>query len=86
MLSLALGAHTDRYAKDDDLVRKVFLQIIDAVAYCQSMGVSHRDLKPENVLCKNDGTEVALADFGFATMDQTSSDPGVSFPFHFTWN
>ena len=30
--------------------RRVFCQLLDAVAYCHSQGAFHRDIKPENVL------------------------------------
>lgn len=65
-----------RYMGDDELVRSVFLQIIDAVAYCHSMGIFHRDLKPENILCSADGTRVYVADFGLATTERMSTDFG----------
>ena len=29
---------------------RIFLQILDAIEYMHSQGVSHRDLKPENML------------------------------------
>jgi len=65
-----------RYVGDDELVRLVFLQIIDAVAYCHSMGIFHRDLKPENILCNANGTRVYVADFGLATTERMSTDFG----------
>lgn len=68
---------TDRYFGNDALIRDVFIQIVDAVAYCHSLGVYHRDLKPENILCTEDGVRVVLADFGLATLDIVSSDLGV---------
>lgn len=63
-----------RYLGDEELIRSVFLQIIDAVAYCHSLGIFHRDLKPENILCSEDGTQVYLADFGLATTAHMSTD------------
>lgn len=65
-----------RYVGDNKLVQSVFLQIIDAVAYCHSLGIYHRDLKPENILCSADGTQVFLADFGLATTEKHSRDYG----------
>jgi serine/threonine protein kinase len=29
---------------------KIFVQILNAVAYLEKMNVAHRDLKPENIL------------------------------------
>lgn len=65
-----------RYVGDDELIRTVFLQILDAVEFCHSVGIHHRDLKPENILCSEDGTQVVLADFGLATTQETTSDFG----------
>ncbi|GAA5874347.1 hypothetical protein JCM1840_001355 [Sporobolomyces johnsonii] len=71
-----------RYLGDDDLIRKVFLQIVDAVEYCHAKGIYHRDLKPENILCLDDGQKVMLADFGLATGEKTSGDFGCGSTFY----
>ncbi|EGU11484.1 putative Protein serine/threonine kinase Ran1 [Rhodotorula toruloides ATCC 204091] len=71
-----------RYLGDDDLIRKVFLQIVDAVEFCHSAGIYHRDLKPENILCLEDGRRVVLADFGLATHERTSGDFGCGSTFY----
>ena len=44
-------------------------QILDALAYLDSMNIIHRDIKPENILFKkeNDSIMVGIIDFGFAT-------------------
>lgn len=71
-----------RYLGDDELIRKVFLQIVDAVDYCHELGIYHRDLKPENILCSADGRKVVLADFGLATSEKTSGDFGCGSTFY----
>ncbi|GAA5858683.1 hypothetical protein JCM8547_001420 [Rhodosporidiobolus lusitaniae] len=78
------GMITDRqrYLGDDELIRKVFLQIVDSVEYCHSKGIYHRDLKPENILCLDDGKKVMLADFGLATGERTSGDFGCGSTFY----
>jgi serine/threonine protein kinase len=75
---------TDRkiYDGKDWLAKKVFLQILDAVQYCHSIGIYHRDLKPENVLVSDNGHTVKLADFGLATQDYYTSDFGCGSTFY----
>ncbi|KAF8903292.1 kinase-like domain-containing protein, partial [Gymnopilus junonius] len=66
--------HECRYLGDDALIKHVFLQMIDAVQYCHSLGIYHRDLKPENILCFDGGYRVAITDFGLATTDKSSKE------------
>lgn len=67
---------TCQYLGRDDLIREVFLQIIDAVQYCHGNGIYHRDLKPENILVSRSGERVCIADFGLATSEKYSADFG----------
>lgn len=71
-----------RYLGNDELIRSVFLQIVDAVAFCHKLGIYHRDLKPENILCDKSGEKVLLADFGLATTEKTSKDFGCGSTFY----
>ncbi|GAA6005275.1 serine/threonine-protein kinase [Rhodotorula paludigena] len=71
-----------RYLGDDELIRRVFLQIVDAVEYCHANRIYHRDLKPENILCLDGGKKVMLADFGLATGERTSGDFGCGSTFY----
>ncbi|MCB9779543.1 MAG: AAA family ATPase [Alphaproteobacteria bacterium] len=43
-------------------LRRVLLQLLDALAHAHARGLVHRDLKPANVLCSPDG--LRLTDFG----------------------
>ncbi|TKA49979.1 hypothetical protein B0A53_06544 [Rhodotorula sp. CCFEE 5036] len=71
-----------RYLGDDEMIRRVFLQIVEAVDFCHQNSIYHRDLKPENILCLDDGERVVLADFGLATHERTSGDFGCGSTFY----
>ncbi|MCJ1350560.1 MAG: hypothetical protein MMC33_000541 [Icmadophila ericetorum] len=70
------------YVGKDHLVKQAFLQILDAVNFCHSIGIYHRDLKPENILVTDGGRTVKLADFGLATQDQITTDFGCGSTFY----
>ncbi|KAK0192525.1 kinase-like domain-containing protein [Armillaria mellea] len=71
-----------RYLGRDHLIKHVFLQLLDAVEYCHSLGIYHRDLKPENVLCFDDGLRIAITDFGLATTDKVSTEFRTGSVYH----
>ncbi len=66
----------------DELARRVFLQILDAVQYLHQSGIYHRDLKPENILVADRGETLKLADFGLATSADRSEDYGCGSTFY----
>ena len=52
--------------------RRVFEQLLDALAHAHARGVLHRDLKPENVLFDERG-QVVLSDFGLVRVTGQAS-------------
>nr|VWO95974.1 Protein kinase domain-containing protein [Ganoderma boninense] len=68
-------------ARNEPVLRELFLQIIDGVEACHGRGVYHRDLKPENILVNEDLTEVYIADFGLATLSKQSTTFNVGTKF-----
>jgi serine/threonine protein kinase len=78
-LHSAIGKLT--FFREDELIKRIFVQIIDALEYCHSRGVYHRDLKPENILvsAQSGDIDVFIADFGLATTSSmTTSSCGTS--------
>lgn len=48
------------------------IQLLDAMAYLQSVGICHRDLKLQNLLLDADHTTLKLSDFGTAVVVRSS--------------
>ncbi|KAL7423382.1 Serine/threonine protein kinase [Cryptotrichosporon argae] len=78
----AMITDRQRYLGDDELVRSVFLQLLDGVEHLHQLGIAHRDIKPENIVCSDNGTRVRLVDFGLATSDAVSSEFGCGSTFY----
>lgn len=55
----------DRNNLSEDEAKPLFRQILEALQYVHSHGVSHRDLKPENLLIDNLG-RIKISDFGLS--------------------
>ncbi|KAG7995660.1 hypothetical protein I3843_01G121200 [Carya illinoinensis] len=60
----------------ENVGRKVFQQLIDAVSYCHTKGVFHRDLKLENVLIDARGS-IKISDFGLSALPQHLRGDGL---------
>ncbi|XP_078428010.1 protein kinase superfamily protein isoform X2 [Wolffia australiana] len=54
---------------NENVSRRYFQQLIDAVDYCHCKGVFHRDLKPENLLLDTVGN-LKVSDFGLSALPQ----------------
>ncbi|KAL8947267.1 MAG: hypothetical protein Q9222_006435 [Ikaeria aurantiellina] len=71
-----------QFLGNDFMAKRAFLQILDAVHFCHSIGIYHRDLKPENILVTDGGHTVKIADFGLATREYITSDFGCGSTFY----
>ncbi|KAF5191791.1 CBL-interacting serine/threonine-protein kinase [Thalictrum thalictroides] len=60
----------------EDVARKYFQQLISAVDFCHSRGVSHRDLKPENLLLDEKG-DLKISDFGLSALPEQLWNDGL---------
>lgn len=57
---------------DEDVIKKIFMQLASAIKYLHSKKICHHDLKIENIVIGR-GTIVKLIDFGFASCTENSS-------------
>ncbi|KAK9947199.1 hypothetical protein M0R45_012632 [Rubus argutus] len=60
----------------EDQARKYFQQLISAVDFCHSRGVSHRDLKPENLLL-DENEDLKISDFGLSALPEQLRNDGL---------
>ncbi|KAL4559872.1 hypothetical protein LXL04_032018 [Taraxacum kok-saghyz] len=60
----------------EDSARKYFQQLISAIDYCHSRGVSHRDLKPENLLL-DENENLKISDFGLSALPEQLRNDGM---------
>ncbi|KAK4277238.1 hypothetical protein QN277_015260 [Acacia crassicarpa] len=60
----------------EDEARNYFQQLIRAVGFCHSRGVSHRDLKPENLLLDDNGN-LKVSDFGLSALPENIRYDGL---------
>lgn len=60
----------------EDQARRYFQQLISAVDFCHSRGVSHRDLKPENLLL-DENDDLKISDFGLSALPEQLRHDGL---------
>lgn len=60
----------------EDVARKYFQQLINAVDFCHSRGVYHRDLKPENLLL-DENENLKISDFGLSALVESKHQDGL---------
>ncbi|OMO90698.1 hypothetical protein COLO4_18942 [Corchorus olitorius] len=60
----------------EDVARKYFQQLISAIDFCHSRGVSHRDLKPENLLL-DENEDLKISDFGLSALPEQLRNDGL---------
>ncbi|XP_028782568.1 CBL-interacting serine/threonine-protein kinase 5-like [Neltuma alba] len=60
----------------EDVARKYFQQLISAIDFCHSRGVTHRDLKPENLLL-DENEDLKVSDFGLSALPEQRRADGM---------
>lgn len=59
----------EEHREDLNFVRRVIVEILDALSYVHKKQIFHRDLKPDNIMLTYKGDNVKIIDFGLATAD-----------------
>jgi 5'-AMP-activated protein kinase catalytic alpha subunit len=74
MMEYSSGGDLCRYVRDNRRLNeseaaRLFVQIVDGLAYCHSCGIVHRDVKLDNLLL-DDQRNIRIVDFGFSVSFQ----------------
>lgn len=68
----------DKRLKSKEFVRKICIQILEALRYIHQQGILHLDLKPENIMITRVGEVVKVIDFGCSVNAANDSVPGYT--------
>jgi len=63
---------------NENSVKPIFREMMEALAAIHALGVVHRDVKPDNFLCTGDPASVKLCDFGLASVLPASGEGMLS--------
>ncbi|KAF9000907.1 kinase-like domain-containing protein, partial [Cyathus striatus] len=69
--SLYTSIEADDFKQNDQLIKHVFIQILDGVQHLHSLDIFHGDIKLHNIMVASDWT-VKIIDFGVATNQRIS--------------
>ncbi|KAJ7959919.1 Non-specific serine/threonine protein kinase [Quillaja saponaria] len=61
---------------NEEVARKYFQQLVNAVDYCHCRGVYHRDIKPENLLL-DENKNLKVSDFGLSALAESKRQDGL---------
>ncbi len=75
---IRIDEYCERVRLDIEGRLRLFLQVVEAVAYAHAHLVVHRDLKPSNILVTEDG-QARLLDFGIAKLLEQSEAAETEF-------
>ncbi|MBQ7064368.1 MAG: serine/threonine protein kinase [Firmicutes bacterium] len=71
-LLTSLISYQKTHTMDAETVRRMGMELADALEYCEGKGLIHRDIKPENIFVSDTGI-FKLGDFGVArTVEKTT--------------